>query len=200
MARPSILPTFPTVAAAHAALTNVHAVNVKGTPVGLLTRTKSGSEWADLTRRMHDDDARCVVCNLDTVWSRWDGPQAATLAHLLSPAFILASLNPSLYGADTTEGEAYRALRVGNVPGNLAVMCRACVDAAAAYGAANDTVWVWDAATLAGADRVWTSWPTLRKSSKPDVPTGDLFRSIVRAAREHTSNAARARASQGLPF
>lgn len=187
MGRPSTLPVFPNVkAAARALLTDE--------TVGLIARTKSGSEYTHLLSLMHAADPRCVVCDLPTLHTRWDGPATATLGHLITPSVILAA------HCDADDMPAGEASRVGYVPGNLAVMCRACIDASTAYGAATGEPVMWGAG-LAGLDRVWCAWPSLRKGAgRPNVPTGDEFRAIARAADTHAANASRARASQGLPF
>lgn len=195
MARMSNLPTFPNLPMAQSHLMTDPDV------IMATRRTKSGPEYTDLTGRMHAEDSRCVACNLPTLFSRWDGPQTATLAHLLPSSLLLANADGETYGEDTLAGAAYRALRVGYCPGNMAVMCRACVDASNAYGNATGALWFWLVASLVGADRVWCAWPRgLRRVQRPTEPTGDDFRAVVRAARGHAANAARARASQGLPF
>lgn len=187
MGRPSTLPTFPNVKAAQRALYREPAV-------GMLARTKSGSEYTHLLSLMHAADPRCVVCDLPTLHTRWDGPATATLGHLIPPAVLLSVHDDEDIPA---RGEA---ARVGYVPGNLALMCRACIDAATAYGAATGEPVVWGEG-LAGIARVWCAWPALRKGQgRPTVPTGDEFRAIARAAGAHSLAAARARASQGLPF
>jgi hypothetical protein len=187
MGRPSTLPTFPNVKACQRAL-------FRDETVALIARTKSGSEYAHLLSLMVADDARCIVCNLPTLHTRWDGPATATLGHLVPPSVILGT------HCDPDDMPAGEASRVGYVPGNMGVMCRACIDAATAYGAATGEPVVWGEG-LAGLDRVWCAWPSLRKGAgRPTDPTGDEFRAIARAARDHALNAARERASQGLPF
>ena len=186
MARPSTLPVFTTLAAAQRAI-------LSDPSVGLIPRTKSGPEYTGLLLRLHREDPRCVVCDLPTLFTRWDGPATATLGHLIPPALILsAHCDPE----DMPSGE--RA-RVGYVPGNLALMCRACIDASNAYGLATGEPVVWGRG-LAGAARVPLSITGLRKASRPAMPTGDEFRAIARASERHSLAAARARASQGLPF
>lgn len=188
MARPSILPTFPNLTTAQRAI-------LRDETVGMLARTKSGSEYAHLLRIMHTDDDRCVVCNLSTLFTRWDGPATATLGHLIPPSVILAA-----HCDDPEDVPAGEGARVGYVPGNLALMCRACIEAATAYGAATGEPVVWGKG-LAGESRVMLSWPSLRKGAgRASDPTGDEFRAIARAAQTHAAAAARARASQGLPF
>ena len=188
MGRPSTLPTFANVAKAQRAI-------LTDETVGMLARTKSGSEYAHLLALMVADDNRCVVCDLPTLHTRWDGPATSTLGHLIPPSVILSAHVDA--GEDAPAGE--RA-RVGYVPGNLAVFCRACIDAATAYGAATGEPVVWGKG-LAGLGRVWCAWPALRKGAgRPSDPTGDEFRAIARAATRHPVAAARSRAAQGLPF
>ena len=193
MARPSTLPVFASVKAAHRAILTDPAV-------GLIARTKSGGEYTDLVRRMHTEDPRCVVCNLPTLFTRWDGPATATLGHLIPPAVIRDAHAETI--TDLMESGAVtspEALRLGYVPGNLALFCRACIDASVTYSAAMGEPVVWGEG-LAGLDRVPVSITGLRKCSRPALPTGDEFRAIARASDKHAAAAARARASQGLPF
>lgn len=187
MGRKSTLPTFTNVAACQRAI-------YRDASVGMIARTKSGSEYAHLLALMFADDARCVVCDIPTLHTRWDGPATATLGHLIPPSVILSMHD------DPDSPAAGEGARVGYLPGNLAVMCRACIDAANAYAGATGEPVVWGAG-LAGLDRVWTAWPSLRKGAgRPTMPSTEEFRSIARAADEHADNAARARAAQGLPF
>jgi hypothetical protein len=193
MGRPSTLPTFTTVKAAQRAILTDPAIGTMG-------RTKSGSEYTHLLSIMHTADPRCVVCDLPTLHTRWDGPATATLGLLIPGAVIREAHADTL--ADLFDGTVppESALRLGILPGNAAVFCRACVDAATAYGLATGEPVVWGAG-LAGLDRVLTAWPALRKGAgRPSVPTGDEFRAIARAASGHAPAAARARAGQGLPF
>jgi hypothetical protein len=134
--------------------------------------SRSGSEWADLTRRMHAADDRCNVCNLSTRLTAARVPDAARLMVL-----IPCSLTDDNGGRD----------RFGYVAGNLALACKACVDAANAYGIATGepVVFTADALVDNGA-RVWTSWPALGKRAA--------------AVTDHRENARLARVAAGLAF
>jgi len=134
--------------------------------------SRSGGEWADLKVRMHRSDARCVACDLPTVLTSGRTPAAATLGTLI-PCVLTDDNN----GRD----------RLGYVPGNVALFCRACVDAANDYGNVTGEPVVWTADALVGAARVWLAWPALGK------------RKTVRVT-DHTADARVARMAAGLPF
>lgn len=134
--------------------------------------SRSGSEWADLLQRMHAADARCNVCNLPTIRTAARVPDAARLATLIPCAL--------------TDDEGGRG-RFGYVPGNLALMCKACTDDANAYGIATGEPVVFTAASLQeNGARVWTAWPALGKRARH---TG-----------EHAESARNARRAMGWPF
>ena len=199
MGRPSTLPTFATMADA------VHAVLTDDT-VALKARTKSGPEYTDLLRRMHDADARCVACDLPTLFTRWDGPQTATLGHIVPPS-IIAAMYLIRQGVPVDEVSNRHPLlpsgdagRLGYVPGILALFCRACVDASNAYGETNAATYIWSDGPIS-VDRVWPAWPKgLRKSTRPEMPTGPEFRAIARAAQTHAAASRTARIRKGFPF
>jgi hypothetical protein len=134
--------------------------------------SRSGSEWADLTRRMHAADDRCNVCNLSTRLTAARVPDAARLMVLI-PCVL-------------TDDNAGRD-RFGYVAGNLALACKACVDASNAYGIATGEPVVFTADALVdGGARVWTSWPALGKRAA--------------AVTDHRENARLARVAAGLAF
>lgn len=194
MARPSTLPRFASVAAAQKAI-------LTDSTVGLIARTKSGSEYTHLLSLMHAADNRCVVCDLPTLHTRWDGPATATMGALI-PASVIRDAHAETIADSMDEGMVPTpdSMRVGILPGNVALMCRACIDASVAYGLATGEPVVWGRG-LAGLSRVWLAWPSLRKGAgRPSMPTGTEFRAIAEASVNHEAAAARARASQGLPF
>lgn len=134
--------------------------------------SRSGGEWADLLRRMWQADSRCNVCNLDTVQTASRNPQAARLM-VLVPCVL----------SDDNGGRD----RFGYVPGNLALACKACVDARNAYMTATGDALVMTPDALAeGGARVWLDWPGLGKRKG--------------AATQHTEEARLARVAAGLVF
>lgn len=179
MGRKSTLPTFATLAEAQATI-------LANPAVAMACRSgKSGGEWHDLTRRMHRADPRCVVCGLPTLHSRFNGPMAATLGTLIPCAML-----------DDFGG----VLRRGYIPGNLALMCRACVDASNAYGTANSEPVVFEESALTLPANVWTAWPQLVKAKAPDAPTAAQVKAIMVGAPRHREAARIARQRLGYPF
>lgn len=134
--------------------------------------SRSGSEWADLLRKMHTADKRCAVCAQETVLaSGARRPEAARLMTL-----IPCGLTDDNGGRD----------RFGYVPGNLALACHDCVRRANDYGVATGepVVFTPDCLTLPGA--VWLAWPALGKRAAVE--------------NDHSAAARTARQRLGLPF
>jgi hypothetical protein len=134
--------------------------------------SRSGSEWADLLQRMHAADARCNLCNLPTIRTAARVPNAARLVTL-----VPCVLTDDNGGRD----------RLGYVPGNLALMCKACTDDSNAYGIATGEPVVFTADSLQdGGARVWLAWPALGKRARHNG--------------EHAEAARLARQALGWPF
>lgn len=107
----------------------------------------SGQQIARLNMILRDAaNGVCTVCRQDTTLD--------TLPRVLTTATV-AVLIPCAMVDSSTE-------RRGYVAGNVASICRGCVNYAEQASADTDTVWVWTADTL-DAECVPLTWPSLPK-------------------------------------
>lgn len=154
-------------------LASVQAAFIAQPATLALSRDKrSGSEWADLTRKMHAADARCTVCALPTVLA--SGARRPEAARLL--VLVPCALSDDNGGRD----------RMGYVPGNLALACHDCVRRINDYGVATGEAIVMGPDCLSLPGNVWLAWPALAKRAA--------------VVNDHAEAARKARAALGLPF